>query len=154
MPSNQQTTFGPFRLDPANERLWRDDQVVALRPKPFAVLKHLLEHRGQLVTKQQLLDSVWPSTFVTDAVQKDSIRQLREALGDAATSPRYIETAHRRGYRFIGHVLEKEAAPAVSESGRQVREYRLTPSGRKQLEIERADYGRISRAIVAVLDMA
>jgi DNA-binding winged helix-turn-helix (wHTH) protein/predicted ATPase len=113
MQSNRQKTFGRFRLDPANERLWRDEQPVELRPKPFAVLKHLVEHRGELVTKRQLLDSVWPSTFVTDAVLKDSIRQVREALGDDATSPRYIETAHRRGYRFIAPLSETEAAPAA-----------------------------------------
>src|SRR4026209_1444585 len=98
MPSKQQKTFGRFRLDPPSERLWRDAQPVALRPKPFAVLQHLVEHCSELVTKQQLLDSIWPSTFVTDGVLKDSIRQVREALGDDAAAPKYIETAHRRGY--------------------------------------------------------
>jgi DNA-binding winged helix-turn-helix (wHTH) protein len=97
-------TFGLFRLDAANECLWQGTQAVPLRPKAFAVLKHLVDHFGQLVTKQQLLDAVWPATFVTDAVLKDSIRQLREALGDDAASPRYIETAHRRGYRFIAAI--------------------------------------------------
>jgi DNA-binding winged helix-turn-helix (wHTH) protein/predicted ATPase len=111
MPSNQQKTFGGFRLDAANERLWRGEQAIALRPKAFAVLKYLVDHRSQLVTKQQLLDNVWPSTFVTDAVLKDSIRQVREALGDDAASPRYIETAHRRGYRFICQLSEDAAAP-------------------------------------------
>ena len=87
MDSSKQIVFGRFRLDPPNERLWRDEEAIALRPKAFAVLKHLIEHRGQLVTKQQLLDSVWPATFVTDAVLKDSIRQLRDALGDDAAAP-------------------------------------------------------------------
>jgi DNA-binding winged helix-turn-helix (wHTH) protein len=114
MPSNQQKTFGRFRLDPANERLWLGEQPVALRPKPFAVLKYLIEHCGELVTKQQLLDSIWPSTFVTDAVLKDSIRQVREALGDDAAAPQYVETAHRRGYRFIAQLSEPEPAPAAS----------------------------------------
>jgi DNA-binding winged helix-turn-helix (wHTH) protein len=109
METSKQVTFGRFRLDPANERLWRGEQAVALRPKAFAVLKHLVEHRGQLVTKQQLLDTVWPATFVTDAVLKDSVRQLREALEDDAATPRYIETAHRRGYRFIGQPSETAA---------------------------------------------
>jgi DNA-binding winged helix-turn-helix (wHTH) protein/predicted ATPase len=112
MRSNQQQTFGGFRLEAANERLWRGEQAIALRPKAFAVLKYLVDHRGQLVTKQQLLDNVWPSTFVTDAVLKDSIRQVREALGDDAASPRYIETAHRRGYRFICQLSEDVAAPS------------------------------------------
>jgi len=113
MHSTTQITFGRFRLDPPNERLWQGEQAVALRPKAFAVLKHLVERRGQLVTKQQLLDAVWPETFVTDAVLKDSIRQLREALGDEAAAPRYIETAHRRGYRFIGQLSGETAAPAA-----------------------------------------
>ena len=58
MRSNQLRTFGGFQLDPANERLWRGGQAIALRPKAFAVLKYLVDHRGQLVTKQQLLDNV------------------------------------------------------------------------------------------------
>jgi hypothetical protein len=103
-----QVAFGPFRLDAANERLWDGSQVIALRPKPFAVLKYLIEHHGQLVTKHQLLDAVWPATFVGDAVLKDSIRQLREALDDDAASPRYIETAHRwRGSNGPDHGSSK-----------------------------------------------
>jgi len=106
-------TFGRFRLDPTNAQLWQGQQEIALRPKAFAVLTHLVEHAGQLVTKQQLLEAVWPGTFVTDAVLKDSIRQLRDALGDDAESPRFIETAHRRGYRFISPLSAK---PVVASS--------------------------------------
>jgi len=95
-------SFGPFRFDLADECLWRGTHAISLRPKAFAVLKLLVEHPGRLVTKQQVLDAVWPDTFIGDAVLKDNIRQLREALEDNARSPRYIETAHRRGYRFIG----------------------------------------------------
>jgi len=98
--------FGPFRFDFADECLWRDTQAISLRPKAFAVLKLLVEHPGRLVTTQQVLDTVWPGTFVGDAVLKDNIRQLRDALGDDARSPRYIETAHRRGYRFIAKLSE------------------------------------------------
>jgi DNA-binding winged helix-turn-helix (wHTH) protein/tetratricopeptide (TPR) repeat protein len=100
-------TFGQFRLDLTNECLWQGTRAISLRPKAFAVLKVLLDHRGQLVNKQQVLDSVWPGTFVGDAVLKDSIRQLREALNDSAGSPIYIETAHRRGYRFIAKTSEQ-----------------------------------------------
>jgi DNA-binding winged helix-turn-helix (wHTH) protein/predicted ATPase len=114
MATARQITFGPFRLDVANECLWRGSQAIALRPKAFAVLRCLVEASGNLVTKEQLLDAVWPGTFVGDAVLKDSVRQLREALGDEAHAPRYIETAHRRGYRFIGH-LAGETAPASPE---------------------------------------
>lgn len=102
-PSNH-ISFGPFWLDLTNQCLWQGTRAISLRPKPFAVLKLLVENAGQLVTKQQVLETVWPGTYVSDAVLKDSIRQLREAFGDDAESPVYIETAHRRGYRFIAKV--------------------------------------------------
>src|SRR5690349_16023605 len=76
--------FGQFRLDLINECLWQGARAISLRPKAFAVLKILVEHPGQLVGKQQVLDTVWPGTFVGDAVLKDNIRQLREALNDDA----------------------------------------------------------------------
>ena len=79
-------------------------------------------HAGQLVTKQQLLDAVWPGTFVTDAVLKDSIRQLRDALGDDADSPRFIETAHRRGYRFIGRLSNERRRRSHYRSRRRGRD--------------------------------
>jgi DNA-binding winged helix-turn-helix (wHTH) protein/predicted ATPase/energy-coupling factor transporter ATP-binding protein EcfA2 len=96
--------FGQFRFDFINECLWQGARAIPLRPKAFAVLRVLLEHPGQLVNKQQMLEAVWPGTFVGDAVLKDCIRQLREALNDDAGTPSYIETAHRRGYRFIGKI--------------------------------------------------
>jgi predicted ATPase/DNA-binding winged helix-turn-helix (wHTH) protein len=109
MRSERQITFGEFRLDVVNECLWRRNQSIPLRPKAFAVLKYLVECGGQLVTKQQLLDAVWSDTFVTDAVLKDCIRQLRTTLEDDVASPRFIETAHRRGYRFIAQISEDSA---------------------------------------------
>jgi predicted ATPase/DNA-binding winged helix-turn-helix (wHTH) protein len=96
--------FDPFSLDPANERLWRGSEAIRLRPKAFAVLEYLLGRPGQLVTKETLLDAVWQGTFVGEAVLKVAIRQIREALDDDPKSPRFIETAHRRGYRFVGHI--------------------------------------------------
>jgi DNA-binding winged helix-turn-helix (wHTH) protein len=105
MQALREITFGGFRLDLTNECLWQGTRAISLRPKAFAVLRLLLEHPGQLVNKQQVLDAVWPGTFVGDAVLKDNIRQLREALDDDAGSPS-IETAHRRGYRFIGKLSQ------------------------------------------------
>jgi DNA-binding winged helix-turn-helix (wHTH) protein/tetratricopeptide (TPR) repeat protein len=119
MQAGQNVTFGRFRLDLTNECLWQGTRAISLRPKAFAVLKLLVERPGLLVTKQQALDAVWPDTFVGDAVLKDSIRQLREALHDDAAEPVYIETAHRRGYRFIGKLSEPAfttKTPAVSSS--------------------------------------
>jgi DNA-binding winged helix-turn-helix (wHTH) protein len=77
---------------------------VPLPPKPTAVLWALASRAGQLVTKAELLDAAWPDTAVTDAVLTGSIRALREALGDVPTRPRYVETVHRRGYRFVAPV--------------------------------------------------
>jgi DNA-binding winged helix-turn-helix (wHTH) protein/tetratricopeptide (TPR) repeat protein len=96
--------FPPFALDPVNECLWSGSSAIKLRPKAFAVLAHLLSQAGQLVTKEQLIGAVWQDTFVGDAVLKVAIRQIREALSDDPKSPRFIETSHRRGYRFIGQI--------------------------------------------------
>jgi predicted ATPase/DNA-binding winged helix-turn-helix (wHTH) protein len=104
--------FHPFSLDLANECLWKGSQAIKLRPKAFAVLGFLLGRPGQLVTKDELLDTVWSGTFVGEAVLKVAIRQIRESLGDDPASPRFIETAHRRGYRFIGSIAESGPSPA------------------------------------------
>src|SRR5262245_35714496 len=96
--------FGSFRLDAANHRLYRGEERVALRPKTFALLHYLVARPGRLVTKDQLLDAVWSETAVADTVLKVGVRELRVALGDDPKRPRYIETAHRVGYRFIGDV--------------------------------------------------
>lgn len=94
----------PYSLDLVNECLWQGSRAIPLRPKAFAALKYLLAHRAELVTKEEFLNAIWPETFVGDAVLKVTIRQLREALDDDPKAPRFIETAHRRGYRFIGHI--------------------------------------------------
>jgi predicted ATPase len=105
---NRQIAFGPYRFDEANECLWQGSKAIPLRPKAFVLLKYLIAHRGSLVTKQQLLADVWPRTYVSEAVLKDCIRQLRQALNDDAKSPLFIETAHRRGYRFIASVVHDD----------------------------------------------
>jgi DNA-binding winged helix-turn-helix (wHTH) protein/tetratricopeptide (TPR) repeat protein len=120
MQAVQNVTFGRFRLDLTNECLWQGTRAISLRPKAFAVLKVLVEHPGLLVTKQQVLDAVWPDTFVGDAVLKASIRQLREALDDDAAEPVYIETAHRRGYRFIGNLSDLRAKNSTVSSASPV----------------------------------
>ena len=117
MGNEPQIVFNPFSLDLVNECLWQGSQEIKLRPKAFAVLHYLLEHPGQLVTKEELLNSIWPQTFVSDAVLKVTIRQLREALNDDPKSPRFIETAHRRGYRFIGELTES-AQMTADQAGR------------------------------------
>ena len=77
-------SFGEFRLDPANALLWRGHDRVALPPKPFEVLCCLIKQAGQLVTKDELLDTVWPNLHVTESSLSVSINALRVALGDDA----------------------------------------------------------------------
>jgi pimeloyl-ACP methyl ester carboxylesterase/DNA-binding winged helix-turn-helix (wHTH) protein len=93
--------------------LYRDGTLVPLAPKAFSVLSHLVANGGRLLPKQELLDTAWPGVFVTDAVLKVTIRDIRKALGDSPTSPTFIETAHRRGYRFIAPLTMADAAPAA-----------------------------------------
>ncbi len=101
-------------LDIANERVHRGNETLALPPKAFAVLRYLHEHPGRLVTKQELLDVVWPGIAVTEAVLKNCILKLREVLGDPAKTPQFIETVHRRGYRLLASLAT--SAPPVQGS--------------------------------------
>ncbi|MBI3798570.1 MAG: transcriptional regulator, partial [Deltaproteobacteria bacterium] len=96
--------FDHFRLDPVNECVWRGEQALQLTPKAFALLRYLVERPGQLVTKDELLKAVWPEVVVSEGVLTTHVSVIRQALGDDAKAPRYIETAHRRGYRFIAEV--------------------------------------------------
>jgi DNA-binding winged helix-turn-helix (wHTH) protein len=106
-------SFAPFRLDPTNEQLWRGQQLVALKPKTFAVLRYLLERPHRLVTKDDLLDALWAGVHVGEAVLKTHLREIRQALGDNAKAPRFIETVHWRRYRFIA-VVHHAPGPAQS----------------------------------------
>src|SRR4051794_6552589 len=94
-------SFGPYRLDVENIQLWRGVQEVKLTGKAFVVLRYLVEHPGQLATKDDLFAAAWPETVVSEATLVSGIQELRHALRDDAKNPRYIETVHRRGYRFI-----------------------------------------------------
>jgi predicted ATPase/DNA-binding winged helix-turn-helix (wHTH) protein len=100
----ERLAFEEFRLDPANALLWRGDDRVALAPKPFEVLCHLVDRPGELVTKDELLDAVWSNLHVSESSLSVAISALRSALGDDPNSPRYIETVTRRGYRFVAPV--------------------------------------------------
>jgi len=103
-PTTRPLTFGPYRLEGPDGLLWRRGRVVPLPPKATCVLWALVSRAGQLVTKQTLLELGWPDTAVGEAVLTVSIRALREVLDDDRRQPRYIETVHRRGYRFVARV--------------------------------------------------
>ena len=107
--------FPPFRLDSVNQCLWRrrdtgDDERIRLTPKAFAVLQYLVENAGRLVTQEELLNSLWPDTFVQPEVLKSHILDVRSALGDDAKHPKFIQTHTKRGYEFIAPVLAESAA--------------------------------------------
>ncbi len=107
-------TFGDFCLDPANATLKRGGAPIAVTPKAFGVLELLVARAGQLVTKDEFLDRLWPGVFVGDAVLKVCVREIRQALGDDHHEPTFIETVHKRGYRFIAAVATvAPAAPPV-----------------------------------------
>ena len=89
----------PWRLDLAHERLWRGTEVVHLRPKSFAVLCYLVAHPERLLSKDELVQAVWPDTAVSDGVLTVCMAELRKVLGDTTQTPQYIETVPRRGYR-------------------------------------------------------
>jgi DNA-binding winged helix-turn-helix (wHTH) protein/predicted ATPase len=118
--NDKRIVFDPFWLDLPNECLWNGPEAIKLRPKAFAVLHYLLGHPGKLVTKDELLNAVWPGTFVAEGVLKVTIRQLRDVLGDDPKSPRFIETAHRRGYRFIGRIAETVPVQTTDQEARRI----------------------------------
>jgi len=113
---SRQLRFPPFRLDQDNACLWRGTKEVRLTPKAFAVLQCLAERYGQLVTKDFLLENVWPGTVVGDAVLKVCVREIRKALGDRVGAPRFVATVHRRGYRFIAGVTDSDPRPERDEA--------------------------------------
>ena len=122
MQEPQGLVFGPFRLDQRDERLWHGPEAVPLPPKTFAVLCCLVTQAGQLVTKDALLEAVWPETAVSEAVVTVAIRALRQVLGDQAHTPRFIETVHGRGYRFVAPVstLVTPGGPGKEETPRRL----------------------------------
>ena len=138
--------FEPFRLDVANGCLWRDGAQILLPPKPFAVLQYLVENPGRLVTHDELLDALWPETFVQPQVLRTYMLELRKVLGDDAGQPRFIQTQPKRGYRFVAAVTDGVGTvrPAAQTSPCEIK-----PSGfvnrSDELARLRAEFDRLVR---------
>ncbi len=119
MADNHSLSFGPYQLDLTKEQLWCEAQPVRLTPKAFQVLCYLAGRPGQVVTKDELFRVAWPDTVVGDAALTMCIQEIRKALHDQSRSPQYVETVHRRGFRFIGTIVssqqEERQKPALSE---------------------------------------
>lgn len=101
---NQAGISEPLRLDLADERLWDGERVIPLPPTALSMLRYFVTHPNQLLTKEGILEAVWPDTFVTEALIKDYVQDLRRALGDDPKAPRFIETVRGRGYRYLGGI--------------------------------------------------
>jgi Tol biopolymer transport system component/DNA-binding winged helix-turn-helix (wHTH) protein len=114
--------FGPFRLDPTERMLLRGDETVPLTPKAFDTLYLLVRNSGHMLEKDEMIKALWPDTFIEEGSLSNNIFLLRKALGD---SPAFIETVPRRGYRFVGAVLQLPHAAPV-----QLQE---APPGRPEL---------------------
>ena len=107
--------FQSFRLDSANQCLWHGGARVQITPKAFDVLRYMVENAGRLVTQDELLEALWPETYVNQEVLRKYILEIRKVLGDRPEKPEFIETVTKRGYRFIAPVVDESAGePAES----------------------------------------
>ena len=106
--------FADFELDEQLFQLRRGGEVLKLEPKVFDLLLYLFHHRDRVVSKDELLDKVWPGQFVSESVLPRNVRALRKALGDDRSLQRFIQTAHGRGYRFAATVIEAPEAAGVA----------------------------------------
>jgi DNA-binding winged helix-turn-helix (wHTH) protein len=111
--------FGRFRIDPRERLLWKEEEVVRLPPKVFAILLTLAENAPRIVEKNELLKAVWPNTFVEESNLSQNVFSLRKALGE----PECIENIPKRRYRFIATVHRPEAVstdrPAAGQKVRR-----------------------------------
>jgi predicted ATPase/DNA-binding winged helix-turn-helix (wHTH) protein len=107
--------FGCFQLDTSNECLWQTGNRIGLTPKLFAVLRYLVENPRRLVTHDELLEKLWPKTYVQPQVLRTYVLELRKLLGDSAESPRFIRTVAGRGYWFLAEVEDGKPAPVDTQ---------------------------------------
>ena len=126
--------FGPYRYDRANQVLSRDGSDRALPPRALKALGCLLERAGEVVSKDTLVDEVWNGTAVTDASCSEVVWVLRQALEDDHNNPKYIQTLHGRGFRFIAPLFEESPAP-----GREQHRNGLPTDGRAQVDGARGE---------------
>src|ERR1700747_1604592 len=103
-------SFRAFRLDTANQCLWCGQERITIPPKTYDVLRYLVENPGRLITQDELLERLWPRTYVNPELIRKCILEIRKILGDRPEKPEFIETVTKRGYRFIAPVIDENAA--------------------------------------------
>lgn len=111
--------FGACRLDTLNQCLWRGDSLLALPPRPYAVLQYLVEHPDRLITHGEFMEALWPGTYVQPQVLRTYVLELRKLLSDDAANPRFIATVPKRGYRFLAPVTEAPSNGSRAADARQ-----------------------------------
>src|SRR5215813_11366498 len=116
--ARQVARFGPFEVDVRSRELKKGGVRVRLQDQPFQILTMLIEHAGDVVTREEIRDRLWPDgTFVDfEHSMNAAIKRLRAALGDTADNPRFVETLHRRGYRFVAAVEQSGVTVAPVQS--------------------------------------
>ncbi len=133
-----QTRFADFVLDTDQRQLSRSDEIVHLTPKALALLQYLIERRPQAVAKAELLQQLWPSTFVSEGSVASVVRELRKALGDSARAPRFVRSVRGFGYAFRAQA--HAAADATRATGlpgaSPALEFRLTWQQREVALVE------------------
>src|SRR5262245_633512 len=103
--------FGEYTLNTQLYELCHADRPCKLEPQVFNVLAYLLQHRDRVVTKDELLDQLWPNQFISEVTLHHRVMAARKAIGDSGREQRYIKTVHGRGYRFIADVTLAEPSP-------------------------------------------
>jgi TolB-like protein/DNA-binding winged helix-turn-helix (wHTH) protein/lipoprotein NlpI len=107
-------SFQAFRLDTANQCLWRGQERVAIPPKPYDMLRYLVENPGRLITQEEFLEKLWPQIYVNPELIRKYILDIRKILGDRPDKPEFIETVTKRGYRFIASVVDEDATTPIN----------------------------------------
>src|ERR1041385_3754919 len=113
--------FGPFVLDGIEQTLVRDGEEIPLPPKASALLLFLVSNAGRTIEKAEIMEAVWPETYVEEQNLVWTIHLLRKVLCDDANTPKYIETKPRRGYRFVGEVRKREVEPASTTDSKPLK---------------------------------
>jgi serine/threonine-protein kinase len=126
-------SFGPFTFEPRSRLLSREGREIPLPPRVLGVLEILLQRAGEVVGRQELIDTIWKDAFVTDTSLAEAVSVLRQALGDDPQAPTFIQTLHRRGYRFVAPVASAAGPPPVAAVDETAIDTPVSPSIGKEL---------------------
>ncbi len=149
-------SFQAFRL----ECLWRGQERVAIPPKPYDMLRYLVENLDRLVTQDELLEKLWPETYVNPELIRKYILDIRKILGDRPDKPEFIETVTKRGYRFIAPVVDESAAEprdlnrsqtTAEHAAEEIGKHEATPSERERSPVKRSLWKFVIMPVLAIV---